>query len=84
MTFTEGERLFELACERDLEGIVAKHRYSRYCIEDSNPPWVKIRNRHYSQIIRRDELFERKYEEKAHQRLAGMFATVLVLAAAGL
>jgi bifunctional non-homologous end joining protein LigD len=57
----EGERLFELACERDLEGIVAKHRQSRYSV-DHSPTWVKIKNRKYSQLIGRDELFERRYE----------------------
>src|SRR5581483_1004325 len=37
----EGERLFNLARERDLEGIVAKHRQSRYAVQDGNPAWVK-------------------------------------------
>jgi len=60
----EGERLFELVCERDLEGIVAKHRHSRYTVENHNPAWVKIRNRRYSQMIGRDELFERHNEKK--------------------
>lgn len=58
----EGERLFEVVCERDLEGIIAKHRQSRYVAEDSNPARVKIKNRRYSQMIGRDELFERRYE----------------------
>ena len=58
----EGERMFQLACERDLEGIVAKHRQSHYSTEDHNPAWVKIRNHKYSQLIGRDELFERRYE----------------------
>jgi ATP-dependent DNA ligase len=58
----EGERLFELVCERDLEGIVAKHRRSRYAVGESNPGWVKIRNRRYSQLIGRDELFEKRHE----------------------
>jgi ATP-dependent DNA ligase len=53
-----------LICQRDLEGIVAKHRNSRYLIAEGNPPWIKIRNRGYSQMIGRDELFERRYEEK--------------------
>jgi bifunctional non-homologous end joining protein LigD len=57
-----GERLFQLGCQRDLEGIVAKHRHSRYVKEDGNPAWVKIRNPRYSQTAGRDELFERKYE----------------------
>ena len=58
----EGERLFQLACDRDLEGIVAKHGQSRYEVADGNPAWLKIRNRRYSQMIGRDELFERRYE----------------------
>ena len=57
-----GDRLFELVCERALEGIVAKHRLSRYTAENGNPAWIKIRNRGYSQMIGRDELFERPYE----------------------
>ena len=59
---TEGEPLFQLACKRDLEGIVAKHRHSRYLLTDDNPGWLKFRNPRYSQMIGRDELFERKYE----------------------
>ena len=58
----EGEHLFKLVCERDLEGIVAKHRYSRYEVENGNPAWQKIRNSRYSQMVGRDELFERRYE----------------------
>ena len=58
----EGERLFQLVCERDLEGVVAKHRLSRYTTENHNPAWVKIKNRSYSQTIRRDELFAKRYE----------------------
>ena len=59
----EGERLFQLVSERDLEGIVAKHRLSRYVVEDGNPGWAKIKNRRYSQIIGRDKLFEKRYEQ---------------------
>lgn len=61
-----GERLFELVCERDLEGIVAKPRGSRYEFEDGNPAWVKIKNRNYSQIIGRHALFEREPEATYH------------------
>jgi bifunctional non-homologous end joining protein LigD len=46
-----GQELFELVCARDLEGIVAKHRQSRYSVAERNPPWIKIRNRNYSQMI---------------------------------
>jgi len=59
-----GEELFELVCQRDLEGIIAKHRLSRYAVADDNPAWVKIKNRRYSQIIGRHELFERQYEAR--------------------
>jgi ATP-dependent DNA ligase len=59
----DGEGLFQLACERDLEGIIAKQRQSRYVVEEGNPEWVKIRNRNYSQLIGQDELFERRYED---------------------
>jgi bifunctional non-homologous end joining protein LigD len=58
----EGEHLFKLVCERDLEGIVAKHRWSRYAVEDGNLAWLKIRNPRYTQMVGRDELFERRYE----------------------
>src|SRR5689334_3129601 len=55
----EGEEFFKLACEHDLEGIVAKHRFSPY-IPDSEPGWLKIRNTDYSQWVGREELFERE------------------------
>jgi bifunctional non-homologous end joining protein LigD len=52
-----GTSLFEKCCELDLEGIVAKNKYAPYDTE--RPSWVKIRNRNYSQMIGREELFER-------------------------
>ena len=55
----EGEELFKLACEHDLEGIVAKHLLSPYIL-DSEPRWLKIRNTDYSQWVGREELFERE------------------------
>jgi hypothetical protein len=36
----------------------------RKCFKNGNLPWIKIRNRRYSQMIGRDELFERRYEQK--------------------
>jgi ATP-dependent DNA ligase len=60
----QGERLFDLICERDLEGIVAKHRCSRHVEAADNPPWIKIQNRNYSQMVGRDELFARSYEAR--------------------
>ena len=59
-----GEEQFELICQRDLEEMVAKHRFSRYAVDDGNPAWVNIKNRRYSQIIGRNELFERQHEAR--------------------
>ena len=55
----DGEEFFKLAREHDLEGIVAKHRFSPYIL-DSEPRWLKIRNTEYSQWAGREELFERE------------------------
>src|SRR5207248_7323497 len=56
----DGEGLFRLACERDLEGIVAKRNSEPYLAEHAT--WLKIRNRNYSQWAGREELFEREHE----------------------
>ena len=55
----DGEALFRLACEHDLEGVVAKHKYAPY-LPSSETTWLKIRNRNYSQWVGREELFERE------------------------
>ncbi len=55
----EGEGLFRLACELDLEGIVAKHKRAPY-LPNGDTTWFKIRNRGYSQWVGREELFERE------------------------
>jgi hypothetical protein len=56
----------------DLEGIVAKRRAGAY-LPDSQPDWLKIRNRNYSQWIGREKLFERerKSNPDAHVRSWG-------------
>jgi hypothetical protein len=54
----DGEGLFRLACENDLEGIVAKRKSDPYLPEHA--AWLKIRNQQYSQWIGREELFERE------------------------
>ncbi len=56
-----GEDLFGLACEYDLEGVVAKHKFATY-MPDGEKTWFKIRNRSYSQWAGREELFERERE----------------------
>jgi bifunctional non-homologous end joining protein LigD len=54
-----GVDLFEAACERDLEGIVAKWAPAPYGLLDGRSSWVKIKNRDYSQARDRYELFQR-------------------------
>ena len=54
----DGEGLFRLACEQDLEGMVAKHQYAPY-LPERETTWFKVRNRSYSQWVGREELFER-------------------------
>jgi bifunctional non-homologous end joining protein LigD len=55
---SHGEELFRLACDHDLEGIVAKRKSDPYLAEHAQ--WLKIRNHKYSQWIGREELFERE------------------------
>jgi bifunctional non-homologous end joining protein LigD len=57
----DGESLFRLACEHDIEGIVAKRKLDPYLL-DGTATWFKIRNRSYSQWVGREELFERERE----------------------
>jgi hypothetical protein len=50
--------LFQLACERDLDGIVAKRKGDPYLPEHAT--WFTIRNHKYSRWVGREELFERE------------------------
>ena len=54
---SNGTRLFQLACDEDLEGIVAKRKDGLYTPEETS--WVKIKNPAYSQMEGRRELFEK-------------------------
>lgn len=54
----DGDGLFRLACDHDLEGIVAKRKSDPYLPEHAS--WLKIRNREYSQWVGREQLFERE------------------------
>jgi len=49
-----GSDFFRLTCEKNLEGIVTKHRKSRYY---SSAKWIKIKNPNYTQAERRHEPF---------------------------
>ena len=53
---TEGVRLFEAACQRDLEGIVAKLAHGRYTPDETT--WVKVKNRAYTQGEGRADFFD--------------------------
>jgi ATP-dependent DNA ligase len=55
-----GESLFRIACENDLEGIVAKKMGDPYLQDQAS--WIKIRNTNYSQWQGREELFDRERE----------------------
>lgn len=55
-----GVALFDRVCEMDLEGIVAKHATGPYLNYHGISTWYKIKNRSYSQMAGRHELFERE------------------------
>jgi len=75
----DGEGLFWLACENDLEGIVAKRKSDPYLPEHAQ--WLKIRNQEYSQWVGREELFER--ERGSNPDFAVWNGCALACAAAG-
>ena len=54
-------RLFELGCERDLEGIVAKWANGTYQSDGRITSWAKCKNPNYSQADSRHELFAAKH-----------------------
>jgi bifunctional non-homologous end joining protein LigD len=72
--------LFERVCKLDLEGIVAKHGYGPYVTEAQRTTWFKIKNRSYSQMAGREELFNR---ERHREPVAGWHACDLACAEAG-
>jgi bifunctional non-homologous end joining protein LigD len=54
-----GIDLFKLACEHDLEGIVAKWMHGTYQ-DGPRTSWLKIKNPTYSQMEGRAEVFEKR------------------------
>jgi len=69
-----GTALFERICEMDLEGIIAKQKSAPYITEREHSTWFKIRNRAYSQMVGREELFER---ERHQEPVPGWHSCVL-------
>jgi bifunctional non-homologous end joining protein LigD len=56
----DGRLLFEQIVKMDLEGMVCKRKDSPYRVTESpSPYWIKVKNRGYSQLEGREELFER-------------------------
>jgi bifunctional non-homologous end joining protein LigD len=72
-----GTAIFQRICELDLEGIVAKQKFWPYVTEREHGTWFKIRNRGYSQMVGREELFER---ERHQEPVAGWHSYVLACA----
>jgi ATP-dependent DNA ligase len=58
-----GRRLFELVCERDLEGIIARWRIGRHQCDGRGTSWLKIQNPNSSQAEGRHELIASKRVE---------------------
>jgi bifunctional non-homologous end joining protein LigD len=56
----DGRLLFEQIVAMDLEGIVCKRKDSPYKVtEKPSGYWIKIKNSRYSQLERREKLFDR-------------------------
>jgi bifunctional non-homologous end joining protein LigD len=64
--------LFRVACERDLEGIVAKWGRGTYRTDGRATSWLKIKNPEYSQMRERHELFASRGSEGARRGRALM------------
>ena len=63
-----GRDLFRVACERDLEGIVAKCARGPYHTDGRSTSWLKIKNPRYTQMRDRHELFSARPLEGARRR----------------
>jgi len=61
---SQGVRLFKAICEQDCEGIVGKYKRGTYAAKPVS--WVKILNPSYSQMLGREEMFERFRERGEH------------------
>jgi bifunctional non-homologous end joining protein LigD len=56
-----GRDLFRVACQRDLEGIVGKWTGGTYRTDGRATSWLKIKNRDYTQMVDRHELFAERH-----------------------
>jgi hypothetical protein len=58
-----------MAASANLEGIVAKPKNSPHVFSESDTPWLKIKNRDYSQQFGRDE--RRRDQERVRPSVVG-------------
>ena len=72
-----GIRLYELACEHDLEGVVAKWAHATYRDDGRVTSWLKLTNPDYSQMESRHELFESRRQPALSSRRTVSPALVL-------
>ena len=72
----QGAAFFDLACQRDLESIVAKWAHGTYQ-EGERTSWLKVKNPSYSQMENRHELFEDRGRSMSRRKAS---RPVLVLA----
>jgi hypothetical protein len=79
-----GKDLFALACHLDLEGVVAKRRSGLYLSDSEETSWLKIRNRDYSQMQGRNELFDRSAGQRETAETDGWAGCVLACGEAGM
>jgi hypothetical protein len=61
-------RFFELACDRDLEGVVGKYARGTYQSDGTATSWLKIKHARYSQAEGRAELFEQRRSPERRPR----------------
>jgi ATP-dependent DNA ligase len=71
--------MFELTCERDVEGIVAKSAHGTYQCDGRGTSWLKIKNPNYSQAEGRHEQFEARRQPTHSSRRQKLAAPLLAL-----
>jgi bifunctional non-homologous end joining protein LigD len=69
--------LFRVACERDLEGIVAKWAQGTYWTDGRRTSWLKMKYADYTQMPDRRELFELRQFEPRRARTSSRLDLVL-------
>jgi hypothetical protein len=63
-----GVDLFSVCCDRDLEGVVGKWARGSYRTDGRATSWLKIKNRDYTQMVDRHELFANRHRHEGRGR----------------